>query len=272
MVKGYQPTSLKEALEIRSREKVTLYGGGTDLMVEEDREGSYLFLNRVPEMKEIKEEQGILSIGAACTFTEILESPLTPDILKAAIKTIAAPAIRNLGTIGGNIGNGSSKGDAVLVLFAIDARLRIVSIRGERIVDIDKFYLGRKKLDLAEDEIIVEILMPTKDLDNYYFEKVAERQALAISRVAFAGVFRVEEDKIMKAAAAFGAVAGTFLRYKAIEEKLIGKTLEEAKEMKEEFIALYNEATVFTEGRVSAEFRKDVCMNLLREFLSQNGI
>lgn len=272
MVKGYQPTSLKEALEIRSSEKVTLYGGGTDLMVEEEREGSYLFLNKIPEMREIKEEEGFLRIGAACTFTEVLEHPDTPKIMKEAISSIASPAIRNLGTMGGNIGNGSSKGDSVLVLFVADAKLRIVSLRGERIIDIDKFYLGRKKLDLREDEIIVEILLPMENLDNYSFEKVAERQALAISRVAFAGVFAMEGDRISKVAVAFGAVASTFLRFKAIEEKLIGKTLEEARALKEEYISLYDKATVFTEGRVSAEFRKEVCMNLLRDFLSQNGI
>ena len=77
--------------------------------------------------------------------------------MKEAISSIASPAIRNLGTMGGNIGNGSSKGDSVLVLFVADAKLRIVSLRGERIIDIDKFYLGRKKLDLREDEIIVEL-------------------------------------------------------------------------------------------------------------------
>ena len=272
MVNGYVATSLQEALEIRAAHDVVPYAGGTDLMVENRRGVEYLFLNKVPELKKITVDDEYVRIGAAVTFTEALASPDVPQLMKEAVSRIAAPAIRNAGTFGGNLGNGSAKADSVLIEFVADAKLRLVSQKGERIVDVDKFYLGRKKLDLGSDELIAEVLLPKKGLEQYSYEKVGGRNALAISRVSFAGVFATENGKITNVAAAFGAVADTVLRYKDIEATLIGKTVDEAKAMKEDYLKAYAERMVLTRGRVSAEYRKNVCMNLLGDFLTKIGI
>lgn len=272
MVNGYIAKSLEEALEIRAAHNVVPYAGGTDLMVENRKDVEYLFINQVKELKKITVDEEYIRIGAAVTFTEALASKDVPELMKEAVSRIAAPAIRNAGTFGGNLGNGSAKADSVLIEFVTDAKLKLLSKKGERIVDVDKFYLGRKKLDLKSDELIAEILIPKKGLDNYSYEKVGGRNALAISRISFAGVFGTENGKIVKVAAAFGAVADTVLRYKDIEEKLIGKTVEEAKAMREEYLKAYSDRMVLTRGRVSAEYRKNVCMNLLGDFLAKNGI
>lgn len=272
MVNGYQPASLQEALKIKAENTVTIYAGGTDLMVGKEKADTYLFVNRIPEMRNITEDEECLRIGAAVTFTEMLESSLTPQVLKEAVKLIAAPAIRNLGTIGGNIGNASAKADSVLILYAADARLRLAGVHGERAVPVEEFYLGNKRLDLAAEEIIVEILLPKTGLENYYYHKVGAREALAISRIAFAGIFAMDGEQISKASIAFGAVADTILRFREIEAMLIGKTLEEAKVQKADFLAAYEKAIIPIQGRVSSEYRKDVCMNLLNDFLAQNNI
>lgn len=272
MVNGYAATSLQEALEIRAAHDVVPYAGGTDLMVENRKGVEYLFLNKVPELRQITVDDEYVRIGAAVTFTEALESPDVPQLMKEAVSRIAAPAIRNAGTFGGNLGNGSAKADSVLIEFVADAKLRIVSKNGDRVINVEDFYKGRKELDLASDELIAEVLLPKTGLDQYYYEKVGGRNALAISRISFAGVFGMEDGKITKAAAAFGAVAATVLRYKDIEEKLIGKTIEEAKAMKDDYIKEYSERMVLTRGRVSAEYRKVVCMNLLSDFLEKFGI
>ncbi len=264
--------TLQEALEIRAAQNVVPYAGGTDLMVENRPNVTYLFLNQVDELKKITVDDDYIRIGSGVTFTEAIADERVPALMKEAISRIAAPAIRNAGTFGGNLGNGSAKADSVLIDFVADAKLRLVSVRGERIVEVDKFYLGRKKLDLAADELIAEILLPKTGLDNYYYQKVGGREALAISRVSFAGVFEEKDGKIVKVAAAFGAVADTVLRYKDIEAMLIGKTVEEAKAMKADYIKAYADRMVLTRGRVSAEYRKTVCMNLLGEFLNKFGI
>ena len=266
------PVTLAEALKLRSETDLIPYAGGTDLMVENRPGAEYLFLDQVTELKKIVEDDTFIRIGAAVTFTQALENPLVPQIMKEAVSRIAAPAIRNAGTFGGNLGNGSAKADSVLIAFAADAKLRLVSVRGERLVDVDKFYLGRKQLDLASDELIAELLLPKAGLDRYYYKKVGGREALAISRISFAGIFGEENGVITRCAAAFGAVASTVLRYKDLESMLVGKTIDEAKAVKEDFLAAYAERMVLTRGRVSAEYRKMVCMNLLRDFLAVNGI
>lgn len=272
MVNGFMPVSLKEALEIRSSEKVTPYCGGTDLMIENKEGQTYLFLNKVPEMKKIVEDDEYIRIGAACTFTEVLNSTIVPQIMRDAVVTIAAPAIRNSGTMGGNIGNGSAKADSVLIEYALDAKVVVASKDRSRIVPINEFYKGRKQLDLNEDELIVEILLPKVGVDNYYFKKVGARNALAISRVSFAGVIKMDGETIKDIAIAFGAIAGTVLRFKDIEKILVGKTLTEANEIKNEFIEEYRKKIVPTKGRVSSEYRKAVCLNLLKDFLTEKGI
>ena len=272
MVNGYSAASLAEALEIRAAKKAVPYAGGTDLMVENRKGVDYLFLGRIPELKNITEDGEYIRIGAAVTFTQALEDERIPALMKEAVSRIAAPAIRNAGTFGGNLGNGSAKADSVLIEFVSDAKLKLASKDRERIVDVDKFYLGRKKLDLAEDELIIEILLPKTGLDKYSYEKIGGRNALAISRVSFAGVFDTKDGKITNVAAAFGAVADTVLRYKDLEEMLLGKTTEEARALKESFLNSYAERMVLTQGRVSAEYRKKVCMNLLGDFLTKFGI
>ena len=272
MPNGYMPESLAEALKIRAESDVTLYAGGTDLMTRDRKGAVYLFLGKLPELKKITKYENNIGIGAAVTYTQALSSDLVPQIMKDAVCHIAAPAIRNIGTFGGNLANGSAKADSVLIDYVADAKVRMLSLRGERIVAVDKFYLGRKKLDIRKDEIIGEILLPASGLDNYYYEKVGGRQALAISRAAFAGVIRMDGDRIGSVAAAFGSVADTVLRFKDLENILAGKTLDEARAIKGELLQGYCERLALTEGRVSTEYRKTVCMNLFNEFLCQKGI
>lgn len=272
MVTGVTAKSLKEALELRANPELTPYAGGTDLMVKADKTASYLFLHKIPEMRRIVDDGEYIRIGAACTFSEIIDDHTTPAILREACSKIAAPAIRNLGTVGGNIANGSPKADSALIFFVTDSKLRIASAKAERIIPIGEFYPGRKKLALLPDELIVEILMPKLKYDNYYYKKIGARNALAISRLSFAALLNIENGRIASCATAFGAVSDVIIRRGDIDAMLVGKTIEEAKVVKQDYLNAMSVAIVPIRGRVSAEYRKDVCMNLLEDFLEINGI
>lgn len=269
---SFVPTDLKEALAIRASEDVVPYGGGTDLMIDANEDINYLFVHKIGEMKNVTEDDTYIRIGTACTFTEVAEHPLCPAILKEAIEQIAAPAIRNLGTIGGNIGNGSPKADTVLVHHVTDSKIRLMSQVSERIIPIKDFYKGKKVLDLGKDELIVEVLIPKANLVSYYYQKVGARKALAISRISFAGLMAIEEGVIRHCATAFGAVSDRIIRRDDIDELLIGKTVAEAKALKADYLKAFDEAIVPIRGRVSEAYRKDVCMNLLADFLETKGI
>jgi len=269
---SYLPVSLDEALHFRATTDAVPYGGGTDLMIKAEPDAGYLFLHKVPEMHAITYDGEYYRIGASCTFTEVAECFFCPAILREAILQIAAPAIRNFGTIGGNIGNGSPKADSALIFFVTDSKLRLMSARGERILPIKDFYLGRNKLALEPDELIVEVIMPRPDQGLYYYRKVGAREALAISRVSFAGLMHARDGIIANFAVAFGAISDVIIRRDDIDAMLIGKTVDEARALKSDYLDAY--ATVITpiRGRVSEKYRKDVCMNLLGAFLEFAGI
>ena len=269
MVNGFAPKSLREALEIRQREAVIPYGGGTDLMTAHHREGKYLFLHRVPELTAITRDETYLRLGACCTFSQVQAYPDTPAILKEAISQIAAPAIRNLGTVGGNIGNGSAKADSVLIFFVLDAKIRIMSSEGERIIPIADIYKGRKKLDLAPDELIVEILLPRIRSKHYVYQKVGARAALAISRLSFAGLWSVEGGVVTACATAFGAIEELVVRKPEIDALLIGVPITDLDAAAERYLTAYREALNPIDGRTSAAYRKTVCMNLLEDFVER---
>ncbi|MBU3145391.1 xanthine dehydrogenase family protein subunit M [Clostridium sp. CF012] len=269
---GYVPETLDEAVAIMRDEKVKPYSGGTDLMIDGDEDITYLFLNRIPELKIIRSDSNYIRIGAECTFTDIEESAIAPQILKDAISQLAGPAIRNFGTIAGNIGNGSAKADSVLILFVTDSLIRVKSADSERKIYIKDFYKERKQLDLKEGELIVEILIPKKHLESYYYKKVGARKALAISRVCFAGLFHEENGVITHVATAFGAIEPTIVRHPKIDEIFIGKTINEAKVLKDKYLNDYENAINPSAGRVSKEYRKTVCMNILKDFFENNGV
>ena len=267
------PKSLKEALELRKNPELIPYAGGTDLMVPEDCAGNeYLFLNKVAEMRQITSDDKYIRFGAANTFSETIEHNLTPALLKEACLQIAAPAIRNAGTLGGNIANGSAKADSALIFVVTDSLLCLASADNERILPIREFYFGKGKTALSHDELIVEILMPKEGIDNYYYKKVGARNALAISRTSFAGILDIKDEVIRNYATAFGAVIDVIICNTDIDSMLIGKTIYEAKELKEVYLAKYDEAIQPRRGRVGIEYRKDICMNLLRDFLDSNEI
>lgn len=272
MVNGYAPKTLAQALEIRASKAVIPYAGGTDLMVQNPGDANYLFLNKTDELKRIYDDGEYIRIGACVTFTRAIESELVPGLMKEAVSRIAAPAIRNTGTFGGNLGNSSDKADSVLVEFAMDGLVRLVSVNGERTVPVEEFFIKRGVNDLRDDELIAEILLPKNKCGlPYYYKKVGGRNSLAISRIAFAGVYSVSGGVLEDFSAAFIGGAAKFQRFRDIEADIIGRPAEEVKADIDKYVNMYAEKLVFTRGRVSAEYRRTVSLNLIRDFLSALG-
>ena len=268
MVNGYKPTALQEALEIRARERVIPYAGGTDIMVKKPEGVPFLFINDIDEIRQIRDDGDFIRVGAAVTFTEALASELIPRIMKEAVSRIAAPAIRNAGTFGGNLGNGSDKADSVMAGFALDARVRLLSASGERILPLKDFCVRRGVTAIRDDELIAEILLPKANCAlPYYYKKIGGRNALAISRAAIGGVYSVKDGVIDRFTAAFIGGGNVCRRFEDIEAAIIGTTAEEVKANAEAYVKMYADSLTFTRGRVSAEYRRTVITNLLRDYI-----
>ena len=274
------PHTLAEALELMARGEFTPYAGGTDLMVKDSpgqtkAQGSgrrFLFLQGIEELRQIREDGQYLRIGAAVTYAQLLASDLTPAILREAVAQIAAPGIRNVATLGGNIANASPKGDGALVCFVTDCQLRLAHIQDgtiiERTVPIASFYRGRGLTILEPGELLIEILMPKTWLAGYGLCKVGGRRALAISRISFAGLFCSENGVVKHLALAFGAVEDTVVRKPQLDQMLVGKTLDEARKLVGPLLEAYGQAIHPVQGRVSATYRLQVCLNLAADFLA----
>ena len=276
MVTAEMPKTIEEALEILSRQKHTLFAGGTDLMVQRRSWAGLprkfqlpiMFLNQIEGLSEIHDHDGYIKIGATCTLERILEYPNTPRILKEIILEMASPAIRHQGTLAGNIANASPAGDSLVGLYLYDSQVVLESLREERIVAIRDFITGPRKTILADDEMIVAIKVPKHDFQIEKYVKVGPRKSDAIAKVAFAGGVDIEEDVIKDIRLVFGAVYKTVLRSLEIEATLKGLQKKELKRCLDSILMSYRGLlSPIDDQRSTSSYRLQVALNLLRGFI-----
>jgi CO/xanthine dehydrogenase FAD-binding subunit len=191
------PRSLEEALRLKAeRRDAVPIAGGTDVMVSINfdrlRPGALLNLNEVPELRGWSRENGRLRLGAGLTYAEAMEEPLAGLLpaLAEASRTVGSPQIRNRGTIGGNLGTSSPAGDALPPLLVAGAQVALASVRGTRVVALTDFLVGPKQNVLADDELVVGVLVETGGRQT--FMKVGPRNAMVIAVVSLA--VRVDGD------------------------------------------------------------------------------
>jgi CO/xanthine dehydrogenase FAD-binding subunit len=262
-----------------NKEDCAIIAGGTDVMVlHKSGRGvppkipkPIVFIDHLSELKRVYQNQRDLHIGACCTYSELLDHPLIPIQLKNAIRTIAAPAIRNRGTLGGNICNASPAGDTLPLLYVYNAKLLLRSVDGDRVVPINDFIQGPRRIQRFHNEILVEIMLPSmfEDGAHIIFEKVGNRNADAIAKVSFAGFIRISNERIDDIRFAFGAVGPTMVRSIAIEKKLHGKPIPLAAKDITSIVADFEKIIKpINDQRSTAVYRKTVALNLLRYFLS----
>jgi xanthine dehydrogenase FAD-binding subunit len=276
---AYRFDRLDQTLSQLNSVDCTIIAGGTDVMVfQKSRRGvppkfakPVVFIDHLSELKQVYQNNKDLHIGACCTYTELLEHPLIPFALKNAIRTIAAPAIRNRGTLGGNICNASPAGDTLPLLYVYNAKLLLRSENGERLVEISDFIQGPRRVGRLANEIVAEIILPSVLEEGSYviFEKVGNRNADAIAKVSFAGFIRINKERIEDIRFAFGAVGPTMVRSIDIEKKLVGKTIPLADTDIATIVAGFDKMIrPIDDQRSTAVYRKTVALNLLRYFLS----
>ena len=273
-----KPQTLKEALGYLKEygEKVKPYAGGTDLMVQL-REGSsrlkdveYLMdVQALPELRGIKVREDSIRIGAMTSHTEVNESEVLRKhvpFLSIASSTVGSTQIRNKGTVGGNICNASPAADTLSPFVALNARLVVVSVDGEREVMVKDAMEKAGKLKLAPHEMVTSILIDRIDDYSTAFIKLGRGKALAISRMNAAVALKMENGVIAAARIAPGCVFSTPDRVEKAEALIVGKApsaalFEEAgKAVSEEMIAR-------TGIRWSTEYKKPVIEALIQRAL-----
>jgi CO/xanthine dehydrogenase FAD-binding subunit len=259
------PRSLREALRMLDAEgPLTPMAGCTDLYVALNAGAlaarRFLNLWELDELRRITVRGRTLSIGALCTYTELIASRLVRSrvpMLVAASKEIGGPQIQNRGTIGGNVANASPAGDTLPVLLAADATILIRSARGDRRVPFVEFYTGYRRSVLQPHELIAAVEIPAIT-GRQWFRKVGTRAAQAISKVVMAGI---DPGRGRAPRVAIGSVAPTVVRLPSTETALAaGASIADAQRI------LLDEIAPIDDVRSTADYRRRVAANLLASF------
>ena len=212
-----------------------------------------------------------MRIGAGVTHARLIrehEVAHTYPALAEAAATVGAPAIRAMGTIGGNIANASPAADVPPALLAYDAQVIVVSVRGERSMPLDHFFVGYRTVDLAPDELIAAVWMPRPDAGTYArYLKVGTRAAQSIAKVALGAAIRVDAARVVThVRMAAASVAATPIRLFDVEVALAGRVLDTAA-MARAAAAARASVTPIDDVRSTAAYRTRVLGTLVERFL-----
>lgn len=242
-----------------------IIAGGTDLILEIQREirpeiQTIIDITKIPGLEKIWEDaDGVIHIGSLATHHHVVLSDLIREkafVLTQASWGVGSPQLRNRGTVVGNLVTASPANDTIGPLMALDAKLALLSHRGERIVPLSDFYLGVRKTVMEPDEVVTDIFFDAPEPDTVsYFTRMILRKAVAISVTNVSVVLRQDEDTIRDVRITLGAAAPTIIHAEAAETYLEGKKLDE--EVISRAAQLAAEATrPISDLRGSAEYRK----------------
>ena len=271
------PGNLESVLELLggSPGKWTPIAGGTELMVAHAAgklaAENLVSLWGISELRFIEVRANSIVVGAGSTFQDLrAHSAITSELplLDRAASWIGAIANQTRATLGGNLVNGSPAADSSPALLVYDAELELVSTRGSRRVAYRDFHTGYKRTALAADELLYAVHLPRSFASHrQYLRKVGTRRAMAIAKVALAGIARVNGGVVQDVRLAAASLAPYPARLYRTEEAVRGpamtrETIQSARR------ALLAEVSPIDDIRSTAEYRRQVGANLLEEFLS----
>lgn len=267
------PKTLDEALSLLDNYKdksARILAGGTDLLVKMktiDLKTDYLInIKNIPELNFIDIADG-LKIGAAVSLSRIERIGKVKErypALYEGIKSMAAIAVRNMGTIAGNICNASPAADTVPPLIAYGAEVKLVSKRGERTVPVEDFITGVGKTVIEADEIISQVNIPEINKNSGSAFSKKSRVKADIAKINLA-VYLEKEGNICKdCKIVLGSVAVKAIRVKEAEGLLKGQTVN-ASRIDEAAEKASEEIKPIDDIRSSVEYRTDVARVMVED-------
>jgi len=274
----YTVTNLDDAIRLlrEHKENARIMAGGTDLIIEMEnkvRVPSVLIdVTRVGGLDEIQlGRDDLIHLGPTVTHaqaaaSELLQKHALP--LAQACWEVGAPALRNRGTIVGNLATASPANDTITALRALNARLTLRSERGRRVVRLADFYTGVRRTVMQPDEMIVDVTFtPLKENQHGVYLKLGLRRVLAIAVTNVAIVTTHDaEGNIAWTRIALGSVAPTIIRAPDAEAALKGYPLNEERIAKAAHLAA-EAATPIDDVRGSAWFRTEEIAALVQRGL-----
>ena len=272
----FAPRTLDELVQVRTAHPAALLlAGSTDIglwVTKQLREiGDIIYLGQVDALKSIEEADGMITIGAGATLDDAYRAVCRhyPAQLSEMWQRFASLPIRQAGTLGGNVANGSPIGDSMPWLIALGAELVLRGAGGERRMALEDFYLGYQKKDLRAGEFVQAVRVPMARADvQFRTYKLAKRFDQDISAVCAAFAFKLggdDGDVVLDARIAFGGMAATPQRATRTEALLAGRAWSEAT-LRDAMAMLAQDYAPLSDMRASGSYRMKAAQNLLRRF------
>ena len=284
----FEPLTVAEALGILAKEGDGAYplAGGTDLLVRMKRgdlaPGALVNLKRIAGLDGIEPEAGGgIRIGALAAISAVENSPLVSAghrVLAEAAGVLGSPSIRNLGTLGGNIGRASPASDMAPSLMVLGAWLLAEGPRGKREIGVGEFFKGPGETVLDPGELITSFLLPAPAIGSgAAYERIGRREGMDCALVGVAALVTLSgKDRGVKdAKVALAAVAPVPLRPRKAEEVLLSGSLTEDR-IGEAARAAAADCFPISDLRASGSYRQEMarvltCRALTRAWRSAEG-
>ena len=274
----FAPRTLDEfAALLAEYPDATVLAGGTDIglwVTKLHRElPTLIYTGEVAGLGDVDVSDTHIEIGAAVSLTDAMPVILEHyPLLDELLRRFASPPIRNAGTLGGNIANGSPIGDSMPALMAAGTSLVLRSLDGAREVDLDDFYHGYQRNDLRHGEFVerIRIPLPGENVGLYSY-KLSKRFDQDISAVCTAYRIELDDDHVKSIRVACGGLAETIRRAVHCEEALQGEIWNE-ETISKGMDAFAKDFEPITDMRASADYRLRGGQNLLRRlYLETRG-
>jgi xanthine dehydrogenase small subunit len=267
------PASVDELAEIyAANPEGTLVSGATDVglwVTKFMRDiGPIIYIGHLQELHSISETDGALTLGAAVTYTGARAAVVKhfPQLAELWDR-IGGGQVRNAGTVGANIANGSPIGDTPPPFIALGAHITRRKGNSRREVKLRDFYIAYGKQDRQPGEFVESVTIPYLPAgENFACYKITKRKDEDIS--ALCGAFRVfvnDDGMVGMVRIAFGGMAATPKRARAVEDALVGKPWSSAT-VEAALPAFAVDYQPITDMRASKEYRLLAAQNLLRRF------
>ena len=266
------PRTLAQLAELRAAwPEATLLAGSTDVglwVTKQLRELKHIiYLGQVEDLQQLTETDGFLEIGAGVTLEAAYAAICGhyPQLNEMRQRFASLP-IRNAGTLGGNVANGSPIGDSMPWLIALGAEVVLHSAAGPRVLALDRFYLGYQKKDMQPGEVVAAVRVPLPRAGvQFRTYKLSKRFDQDISAVCAAFALTLDGERVADVRIAYGGMAATPARALAAEAALRGQDWSEAT-LNVAIAAMEKDYAPLSDMRASASYRMRTAKNLLRRF------
>jgi len=272
----YAPRTMGELCTLlQDHPGATMVAGATDVglwVTKQMRKlDDIIYLGSVDELQKTEDDGNYVHIGAAVSYSDATQAIANRyPAFQSLIERIGATQVRNAGTVGGNIANGSPIGDMPPGLIATGARLALRSAQGRRVIDLEDYYICYGKQDLRAGECIEKILLPVPPEDQFFATyKICKRFEQDISAVCAAFSLQIENGEVRNARVCYGGMAGIPKRAANCERALNGRQWNQ-QTINQGMQAMLEDFTPLTDMRASAQYRMKVAQNLLQRFFLEH--